>query len=198
MSKRLLIAAGTLSGLFPSVAFAHTGVGDTSGFAHGFLHPISGIDHILAMVMVGVFAFQLGGRAVWAVPATFVALMAVGGALAIAGVDVPLVEVGIALSVLVLGAVVAFNVKTPVAVAMMLVGIFAIFHGHAHGAEMPEDAGGAAYAAGFMVATALLHVAGLGLGYVIGMLSRSRGPLVVRAAGGLAAIAGFGLLTGVL
>jgi urease accessory protein len=141
---RTLPAAATAI-LAPAVAFAHTGVGDTSGFVHGFGHPISGLDHILAMVMVGIFAWQLGGRALWLVPTTFVLIMAVGGALGIAGIGVPFVEIGIALSVVVLGAIVAFNVKAPVAAAMGLVGLFAIFHGHAHGAEIPEDAGGVAY-----------------------------------------------------
>ena len=107
----LLIAAA----LSPSLAFAHTGVGITSGFAHGFMHPLSGLDHMLAMVMVGMFAFQLGGRAVWLLPTTFVLLMAAGGALGITGVSMPFVEVGIALSVLVLGAVVALNVRAPLA-----------------------------------------------------------------------------------
>jgi len=190
----LALAAAAL----PAVAYAHTGVGQTSGFMHGFSHPISGLDHILAMVMVGVFAFQLGGRAVWLVPATFVLVMAVGGGLGIAGVNVPFVEVGIALSVIVLGAVVAFNVKAPTAVAMGIVGLFAIFHGHAHGAEMPEDAGGAAYAAGFMIATALLHAAGLGLGFFIARVGERQGPFVMRTAGGLAAVAGVGILTGMI
>lgn len=190
----LALAAAAL----PAVAYAHTGVGQTSGFMHGFSHPISGLDHILAMVMVGVFAFQLGGRAVWLVPATFVLVMAIGGGLGIAGVNVPFVEVGIALSVIVLGAVVALNVKAPTAVAMGIVGLFAIFHGHAHGAEMPENAGGAAYAVGFMIATALLHVAGLGLGFLIARVGERHGPFAVRTAGGLAAVAGVGILTGMI
>lgn len=182
----------------PAVASAHPAIGEAAGFSHGFAHPMSGLDHILAMVMVGVFAFQLGGRATWLVPTTFVLVMALGGALGIAGVTVPFVEVGIALSVVVLGAIVALNVKAPLAVAMGLVGLFAIFHGHAHGTEMPENAAGAAYAAGFMLATAVLHVAGLGLGFIIGRASERQGSLVTRAAGGVAAIAGAGILTGLL
>jgi urease accessory protein len=164
---------------------------------HGFSHPISGLDHILAMVMVGVFAFQFGGRAIWLVPTTFVLVMALGGALGIAGIDVPFVELGIALSVIVLGAIVALNVKAPTAVAMGIVGLFAIFHGHAHGAEMPEDAG-AAYAAGFMIATALLHVVGIGAGFLIAKIGERQGSFVVRTAGGLAAVAGVGILTGMI
>jgi urease accessory protein len=182
----------------PAVAYAHTGVGDTSGFVHGFSHPISGLDHILAMVMVGVFAFQLGGRATWLVPTTFVLVMAVGGGLGIAGINVPFVELGIALSVVVLGAIVALNVKASTAVAMGLVGLFAIFHGHAHGAEMPENAAGAAYAAGFMIATAVLHAVGLGLGFMIGRAGERHGTFAVRTAGGVAAVAGVGILAGMI
>lgn len=195
-SKRAF--AVVLATTLPATAYAHTGVGDTSGFLHGFGHPISGLDHILAMVMVGVFAFQLGGRATWLVPATFVLVMAIGGGLGVAGINVPFVETGIALSVVVLGAIVALGVKAPTAVAMGLVGLFAIFHGHAHGAEMPENAGGAAYAAGFMIATALLHAVGIGLGFVIARIGDRQGQFVVRASGGLAAMAGVGLLTGIL
>ncbi|RFB85688.1 urease accessory protein [Rhizobium leguminosarum bv. trifolii] len=193
-SGLLALAAAAL----PAVAYAHTGVGQTSGFVHGFSHPVSGLDHILAMVMVGVFAFQLGGRATWLVPTTFVLVMALGGALGVAGVNVPFVETGIALSVVVLGAIVALNVKAPTALAMGVVGLFAVFHGHAHGAEMPEDAGGAAYAAGFMIATAFLHAAGLGLGYIIGRAGERQGAFVTRAAGSVAAIAGVGILAGVI
>ncbi|MEQ1953787.1 HupE/UreJ family protein [Mesorhizobium sp. CN2-181] len=182
----------------PSAALAHTGVGDTSGFLHGFSHPLSGPDHILAMTMVGLFAWQLGRRALWLVPASFVAVMALGGLLGGTGVEVPYVETGIALSVVVLGAVVALGVKAPVAAAMGLVGLFAMFHGHAHGAEMPEDAAGVAYAAGFMIATVLLHVIGIGIGLLIGKGSERYGQVVVRSAGGLAAVTGVGLLAGVL
>jgi urease accessory protein len=191
-----LAALGAI--LLPTAAFAHTGVGETSGFMPGFSHPISGLDHILAMVMVGVFAWQLGGRALWLVPTSFVLMMAVGGTLGVFGIDVPFVEIGITLSVIVLGLGVALGVKTPAVVAMAVVGLFAIFHGHAHGAEMPEDAGGVAYAAGFMIATALLHIAGIGIGFGIGKAGERHGPMVVKASGGVAAIAGVGILTGLL
>ncbi len=184
--------------LAPAYAFAHTGAGGTSGFSHGFVHPFSGLDHILAMVMVGVFAWRLGGRARWMVPANFVAFMAVGGVLGVMDAGVPFVEVGIALSVVVLGAVVALDVKAPVAAAMGVAGLFAIFHGHAHGAEMPEDAGGVAYAGGFMIATAILHLAGIGSGFLLGGAGERHGSLVVRSAGGLAGLAGVGLLVGIL
>lgn len=193
---RMLLAAGLA--LSPSLALAHTGVGATHGFWHGFAHPVTGLDHVLAMVTVGIFASQLGGRAIWAVPATFVVLMAAGGALGIGGIEVPLVELGIGLSVVVLGAVVAFGVKAPLALAMAVVGFFAIFHGHAHGAEMPEDASGIAYGLGFMLATAALHLAGIGLGMAIGRFGEIHGERWVRGTGAAVALAGLGLVSGVL
>lgn len=198
MKRHALPVLALLAAMAPSVAFAHTGVGDTAGFAHGFLHPLTGLDHVLAMVMVGVFAWQLGGRALWLVPATFVALMAVGGALGVAGIGVPFVEAGIALSVIVLGAIVALRIQAPVAVAMAVVGLFAIFHGHAHGSEMPESAAGLAYGLGFMLATALLHAAGVGLGFLIGWAAERKGPIVVRTAGAAAALAGVAILAGLV
>lgn len=182
----------------PSLALAHTGVGQTVGFVHGFSHPLSGLDHILAMVMVGVLAWQIGGRAVWIVPTTFVAVMALGGALGMMGIAVPFVEAGIALSVIVLGAIIALGIRAPVAVAAGMVGLFAIFHGHAHGSEMPAAAAGMAYAAGFMIATATLHVAGLAIGFVIARIGDRQGALVTRSAGGIAALAGVGLLSGLI
>jgi urease accessory protein len=194
--KSCLAAAPAI--LMPAVAFAHTGLGDASGFVHGFGHPISGLDHVLAMVMVGVFAWQLGGRALWLVPATFITVMALAGALGIAGIGVPFVEIGIAISVVVFGAIVAFDFKAPTAVAMGVVGLFAVFHGHAHGAEIPEDAGGVAYAAGFIMATALLHLAGIGAGFLIGKAGAHYGSVVVRLVGGIATVAGVVLLVGVL
>jgi urease accessory protein len=184
--------------LLPTVALAHTGVGDTVGFSHGFIHPLAGIDHVLAMMMVGVFAWQLGGRALWLVPITFVLVMAIGGVLGVTGIGVPFIEIGIALSVIVLGAGVAFRVKAPMAIAMAVVGLFAIFHGHAHGSEMPENAAGMTYGLGFMIATALLHLGGIGLGFLIGRIGDKRGPVFVRAAGAAAAVAGLAILGGLI
>lgn len=197
------IAVFSLATLYPALAhaplaYAHVGVGETSGFTHGFAHPISGLDHVLAMILVGIFAFQLGGRALWLVPAAFVGMMAVGGALGVAGITMPFVELVIALSIIVLGAAVAFEVQAPVAIASGLVGLFAVFHGYAHGAEMPESAGGLAYAGGFMAATALLHITGIGIGFAVGKIGQRVGPSVVRLIGGLAALAGIGILTGTL
>jgi len=200
MASRLIKSclAATLAILTPTVAFAHTGVGHTSGFVHGFGHPISGLDHVLAMVMVGVFAWQLGGRALWLVPTTFLTVMAAAGALGIAGIGIPFVEIGMALSVVALGAIVAFNVKAPVTAAMGVVGLFAIFHGYAHGAEIPEDVGGVAYAAGFLIATAILHLAGISAGFLIGKAGEHHGSAVVRLAGGLSTVAGVTLLVSIL
>jgi len=182
----------------PTAAFAHPDVaGHVHGALNGFVHPLGGIDHILAMVTVGVFAYQLGGRALWLVPATFVLLMAGGGTLALAGIPIPLVEVGIALSVIVLGAVIALGIRAPVAVAMGLVGFFAIFHGHAHGAEMPADAAGAAFGLGFVAATALLHALGVGIGHLVGAAGARHGQLIYRMAGSVVVLAGIGMLAGV-
>ncbi|OWV84491.1 HupE/UreJ family protein [Rhizobium sp. R693] len=184
--------------LAPSLAFAHTSIVQTVGFVHGFTHPVSGLDHVLAMVLVGVLAWQLGGRALWLVPTTFVLVMAVGGALGMVGISLPFVEAGIAFSVIILGAIVALGIRAPVAIAAGSVGLFAIFHGHTHGSEMPEAAGGIAYAAGFMLATAALHIAGIALGYLTGKASDQHGAIVMRSAGGIAALAGVGLLTGLI
>ena len=171
MRTGLLTAALTL---IPAAAFAHTGVGDAHGFATGFAHPLGGLDHILAMMTVGIFAWQLGGRALWLVPAAFVLAMAIGAALAVAGVPLPFVEF---------------------AIAMAVVALFAIFHGHAHGTEMALDAGSGAYAAGFMLATALLHVAGIVLGYALG---RVEGRAAYRLAGSAVALAGLVILSTII
>jgi len=187
-----------LFALTTSLAQAHVGVGETVGFAHGFWHPLGGLDHILAMVMVGLYAAQLGGRALWLVPASFVGVMVLGGALGAAGIALPFTELAIACSVIVLGAVVAFGLRIGPVAAMALVGFFAIFHGHAHGMEMPESAGGLAYGAGFVVATILLHALGIAAGLMFGRQASSHGRLLVKYAGGAASLAGVGLLAGLL
>lgn len=190
---RIAATAAALLAL-SGAALAHTGVGGAHGFTHGFAHPIGGIDHVLAMVAVGLYAALLGGRALWLVPASFVIVMAIGGALGMAGVTVPYTETGIALSVIVLGFAVALRIGIPTLAAMALVGLFAIFHGHAHGAEMPQDASGYAYAAGFLLATALLHAAGVALGLLLGRIGQLAGPRLVQAGGGAIALAGVALL----
>jgi urease accessory protein len=177
-------------------ASAHTGIGDASGIAHGFMHPVSGMDHVLAMVSVGLFAYVLGGRALWLVPSAFVAMMAAGGALGIAGIAVPFVELGIGLSIIVIGMAAALCRKMPTAAAMALVGIFAVFHGVAHGAEMPQDASGLAYALGFMLATAFLHAAGIAACFGAARQIGSYGNAAARIGGGIAAVAGAAIIGG--
>lgn len=189
-----LLALGLIA--LPSAAFAHTGVGDAHGFVHGFMHPVGGLDHVLAMVAVGVFAFVLGGRALWLVPLSFVGMMAVGFLLGVGQVEVPFVELGIALSSVVIGGVAALGRPMPVVAAMALVGVFAIFHGHAHGAEMPADAGGLTYALGFMAATALLHAVGIAAAMGVARLVGKHGKVVAQVAGGLFALGGVGVLAG--
>ncbi|MEA2861497.1 MAG: urease accessory protein [Methylobacteriaceae bacterium] len=184
--------------LAPSLALAHVGVGETTGVAHGFMHPVSGFDHILAMVAVGLFAAHLGGRALWLVPLSFVAMMAFGGVLGMAGIGLAYVEVAIGLSVVVLGIIVAARVNPPVAIAMALVGFFAIFHGHAHGAEMPETASGLAYGVGFILATALLHAIGIGVGILIGKAGQRYSRTISQIAGGAMALAGVAMLGGII
>ncbi len=175
----------------PAFAHAHTGAGDTSGFAHGFSHPLLGLDHLLAMIAIGLWAAQIGGRALWAVPLTFVAAMAAGGALGIAGLPLFLIEQGIATSVLLLGVLIALAVRVPLALSAPLAGLFAIFHGYAHGAEMPANASGLIYATGFMLATALLHGVGIGLGIAI---QRVTAAPIIRLAGIAIAAVGVYLL----
>lgn len=197
MKRSPVCLLAALSSIIPSVALAHTGA-HTSGFAHGFAHPISGLDHVLAMVMVGLFAYQLGGRALWIVPLAFVSAMSVGGALGLAGIGVPFIEIGIALSVIVLGALVASNARTPVIAAVAMVGFFAIFHGYAHGAEMPANAAALTYAIAFLIATALLHLTGAALGLGIDKAGQRTGSAFVRVAGAFGLVAGLGIFTGIL
>jgi len=184
--------------LVPTLALAHPGLpGHTHGFADGVLHPLSGLDHILAMVAVGLFAAQLGGRALWAVPATFVAMMAAAGFAGMNGIALPLTETGIALSVIALGGVIALRASMPLAAAMAMVGFFAVFHGYAHGVETPDNASGLLYGAGFVVATALLHGLGVGLGLAVGRIQGAYGRNLIRAAGSVAAVIGVAMLAGV-
>jgi urease accessory protein len=175
----LVLLLATL--MAPSPAHAHVGVSETSGFLHGMGHPLSGLDHICAMVAVGLWAAHMGGRPIWAIPVTFITLMALGGVLGMTGINVPYVEAGIAVSVLTLGVLIAASiVRLPLAASIAIVGLFAIFHGQAHGAEMPETASGIAYGAGFLLATAFLHASGIGLGIAI---QKFASPTIVRFAG---------------
>ena len=190
--KKLTSGLAAILALLPAAAMAHTGTGAHIDAMHGFLHPLTGLDHVLAMVAVGVFAAQLGGRSLWAVPAAFVLAMVAGGALGYFGTPLPMVEQGIALSVIVMGLAVAFGAKLPVGPAMALVAVFAVFHGHAHGAEGSAAGSFLGYAAGFVVATALLHAAGVVLGRTLerlggGLALNSR--RLVGAAGAVACAA---------
>ena len=196
MRSRVTHTLAVLLMLTPTAALAHTGAGYVHGFADGFAHPLSGLDHILAMVTVGVLAWELGGRAIWLLPATFLIFMTAGAVLCVSGGPLPWAEVGIAASLIVFGTTLALRAKTPLALAVGIVGVFAIFHGHAHGTEMPIAASTAAYFAAFVLATALLHVAGLSLGLLIGRISSA--PLAYRLSGGLVALAGLGMLAHVL
>jgi urease accessory protein len=162
-----------------------------AGFAAGILHPLSGLDHLLAMLAVGIWAAQLGGRAVWAVPAAFVGAMLAGGLLAIAGIALPLVEPGILGSVMLFGLLIATAARVPTALGMAIVGLFALFHGHAHGTELPQAANPALYAAGFVIATATLHAAGLALAF---LTARVAPKMAVRVAGGAIAATGVALV----
>jgi len=159
---------------------AHTGAGSISGFGAGFSHPIGGADHILAMFAVGLWGAKMGGRALWAVPLSFVLMMVAGAFLGIEGVNVPFIEEGIFASVLVLWGMIGFGIKMPLLISSVLVGVFAIFHGTAHGAEMPLNAGGVEYAMGFVLATGMLHIAGIAVGLVMDKISQSK---VSRVAG---------------
>ena len=190
-----LILASTLA-LLPTAVFAHTGVGEATGFAYGFMHPMGGVDHLLAMIAVGIVAGVLGGRALWLVPASFLSMMIAGFLVGAAGVGLPMLETGIALSVLVIGAAAAWGRAVPVVAAMGLAGVFAVFHGVAHGAEMPAIGGALDFALGFVAATALLHAAGIGLAVAATRLAGRCGPPLARGAGALIALSGVGLLAG--
>jgi urease accessory protein len=183
-SLAVIVVAATVSD-----AAAHTFGAQGAGFAQGFLHPFGGIDHLLAMVAVGLWAAQRGGRALWAVPAAFLGMMIVGGIAGASGLTLPLVELGIAVSLIVLGVAVTLSIRLPVAAAASLVGLFALFHGHAHGTELPETASALAYGLGFVAATAALHGIGVATGV---LLKRDAGKLLVRVGG--AGIAATGLL----
>lgn len=178
---------------FAAPAYAHTG-DDPSGFISGFFHPIFGWDHVAAMVAVGLWGAFLGRPAIYLLPIVFPMVMAAGGALGVLGVPVPAVEAGIAASAIVLGVSVMMAARPPLWVAALIVGLFAVFHGHAHGTELPEAADPFAYAAGFVVATGLLHLCGIGFG----ALARwPFGQVAVRAGGGIIMIAGIAFLSGI-
>jgi urease accessory protein len=192
MRRSLALAplASVATAVFSSAALAHVGDHSQAGLAAGFAHPFGGLDHLLAMIAVGLWASQLGGRALWVLPVTFPAVMAAGAALGIGGASSGWVEAGIAASALVLGAMIAFKARPSLVLSVPLIGLFALLHGYAHGVELPADASALAYGAGFIAATAALHAVGIALGF-----AASRAPAhFARAAGGAIACAGLALL----
>jgi urease accessory protein len=187
-----LIAAMIVTAAIASPVWAHTSE-NVGGLSSGLMHPIGGLDHVVAMVAVGLWGGILGKPAIWQLPVVFPVVMALAGALGVMGVPVPGVEMGIAISGIVLGLMVLFMVRAPFAIAATIVGIFAIFHGHAHGTELPEAANPLAYAVGFVVATGLLHLCGIAFGL---LLARPAGVVAVRAAGAAIAVVGALFLMG--
>jgi urease accessory protein len=180
--------------LFAKPAFGHVGVGSTSSFGAGFLHPLSGLDHMTVMIAVGLWAALKGGRAILVWPIAFVTIMLVGGALGVAHVPIPFVEPGILASVVALGLLVALAADLPVWLGAVIIGLFAVFHGHAHGSEVPATASGLDYMAGFALATAGLHLVGIAAAIAFGQRFR----VLVRAAGASCALVGVGLVAGLI
>lgn len=178
---------------FPPAIAHDAGVGDGGSFVAGFTHPLYGLDHVAAMVAVGIWGAFLGAPAIWLLPVLFPLVMALGGALAISGLSLPMIEPGIALSSVVLGLSIVAAWRAPLALAGAIVAVFAICHGYAHGAEIPHAANPVGYAAGFVLATGMLHL----LGILFGTLSdRPEGAMVLRGSGAMIALAGAGFLIG--
>jgi urease accessory protein len=189
--RRALALAALLSLLAATPAWAHVEQGAAAGFLAGLRHPVSGLDHVVAMIAVGLWGAQLGLPAIWLLPVTFPMVMAFGGFLGLVGIPLPGVEVGIAVSGIALGLMVALEVKAKVAVAAALVAVFAVFHGHAHGTELPEGQSGMLYSFGFVVATGCLHA----MGITIGLVHRwPAGRMTIRAAGAAIALVGVSFL----
>jgi urease accessory protein len=186
-----LLAVAVL--VLASPAHAHIIDASGTGLTQGFSHPFSGLDHILAMVAVGICAAQTGRPALWVLPVAFPLAMAFGGLLGVAGVPVPGVEAGIAAAVLGLGLLIAFQVKPPIALSIALVALFALFHGHAHGTELPLAASPVLYGLGFVVATAILHLIGVSIGLAMRL---PKGMMAIRVGGGAIAAAGIALFIG--
>ncbi len=185
--RRLVPLLTTFLLLSPSVALAHVQKGQAAGFVTGLRHPWSGLDHVLAMVAVGSWGAQLGNPAIWVLPVTFPLVMSMGAMMGLLGVPLPGIEVGIAASAILLGAMVAGEARPNLAVAGVLVGTFAIFHGHAHGTELPPGQSGMLYSMGFVIATGCLHCVGITIGLVH---KWPAGKLALRGAGALIAAAG--------
>lgn len=173
--------------LYPTTVLAHVGSGASGGFLAGLAHPVSGLDHVMAMIAVGLWGAQLGNPALWLLPVVFPMMMAGGGMLGLLGIPLPGVEIGIALSAIVLGTMVFTEAKPALAVSLAIVAFFAIFHGHAHGTELPAGQSALLYSIGFVAATGCLHGAGIS----IGMIHRwNTGRLALRGAGTIVCVAG--------
>jgi len=192
IKRATLPAALLMAAALP--ADAHVGIGATSSLSTGFAHPLSGLDHMAVMVAVGLWAALKGGRAIWAWPLAFVGVMLFGGVLGMLQVPVPFVEPGILASMVALGLLVALALDLPVSAGVAIVGLFALFHGHAHGTEVPENAGGLAYLAGFALATTSLH--GVGIAAVLGLGLKFRS--LVQVAGAACAAVGVGIVFGMI
>jgi len=176
--------------LFPML-FMHPEMGQASGFWHGFSHPLTGLDHVLAMLAIGIWAVQVGGKAIWAIPLSFVGMMIVGGIIGMSGVKIPYVETGIVMSVMVLGVLIVASARLPLLAGMLIAGIFALFHGHSHGTEIPETAMGITYSIGFAMSTLLLHLSGIGLALFAGKKIKVQ---LLRYVGASIAVAGILML----
>ena len=202
LTRRSLACTAALALLATGSAYAHPGhVGHSSdsSFATGFMHPFSGLDHVLAMVAVGLWAAQRGGRLMVALPAVFVGVMVLGGAAAMTGLPIPMVESGIAASVLIMGLLVAAAAKFPAAPSLALVALFAVFHGHAHGTELSVSSGAFDYTAGFALATAILHLIGIAISTgARKALDGTTEQWALRAGGGLVTAAGVLMVAGLL
>lgn len=197
MAARLISGLFALALVFAFTTFAaqaHTGEGYGGGFIAGFTHPILGWDHVAAMVAVGLWGAFLGAPAIWILPVVFPLVMAFGAVAGILGIPIPAIETGIALSAVVLGLMIVFAVRPPIWVGAIIVGAFAIFHGYAHGTELPTTVNAFAYAVGFVISTGLLHLIGIAFGLVVRWPA---GRVAVRGVGGLITFAGIAFLTGV-
>jgi urease accessory protein len=188
LSKNILPVLAIVSTFIPTAAFAHNGE-HTSGLMFGLQHPISGLDHILAMIAVGLIAFMVGGKSKILLPIMFVISMIVGSALGASGLDFPFIEQGIIVSDFVLGAVLLLAIRLPNVINYSMISIFALFHGFAHGVEVPKDSNGLTYGAGFVIATIGLHILGLTTGYIAQNYDIKTQKLMYRMSGALVIIA---------